>query len=96
MSHFEEFLKGMAAVHGSMDGAGLNAKDFPPLSSKSSKTSPNSSTVGSLPLAGQSMSGSPNMDGSSSKLGDSIPVKANIILHAAAKPDSSDSEMKSS
>src|SRR4051812_28201601 len=29
MSRFEEFLKGMAEVHGAMDGVRLSAKDFP-------------------------------------------------------------------
>lgn len=40
MARFEEFLKGMANVHGSVSGVEFSSKDFPPLSSKPSSPSP--------------------------------------------------------
>lgn len=52
-SRFEEFLKGIASVHGSVDVSWVqfvkfNSSEFPHLSSKSLVTNPNSTT---FPLA---------------------------------------------
>lgn len=53
MSRFEEFIKGMEAVHGPINGVSFNSKDFPPLSSlqspKSSSKSPIASSAVPLP-----------------------------------------------
>lgn len=41
---FEEFVKAMVSIHGSMDGVSFNPSDFPPLSAKSSVAGLNSSS----------------------------------------------------
>lgn len=78
MSRFEEFIKGMEAVHGPIYGVSLSEKDFPPLPSNPMSTSP-SQRAASLSAASPSSS-SPNQAGPASILGASG-------LHGVVQPD---------
>lgn len=95
-SRFDEFLKGVASVHGSKDGVRFSSKDFPPLNSKSPLAGPSSLLTNSPPSASQLKSGASKLDDSTSRLADSDPVDAHVHLHADPKHDSYDGGMKSS
>lgn len=60
MSHFEEFLTGMALVHGSMEGVGLCEKDLLPVNPKFSMPSLSSMVGSSPPMAPPASSASLN------------------------------------